>query len=127
MTTICLSLGILNVRIQSNPQPLGLNLSMRIAVKQIEGLRYKLCMMGVPIKGPANVFCDNQSAFKNCSYPESTINKKHNTIAYHGVCEAQASGTIRIAWESGVTNLSNMLTKLLPGPRLRELSRHLLH
>jgi hypothetical protein len=100
---------------------------MRIAVEQIEGLRYKLRMMGVPIEGPANVFCDNQSVFKNCSYPESTLKKKHNAIAYHRVREAQASRTIRVAWESWITNLSDILTKLLPGPRLRELSRQLLH
>jgi hypothetical protein len=86
---------------------------MCIAVEQIEGLQYKLRMMGVPIEGAANVFCDNQSVFKNCSFPESTLKKKHNAIAYHRVSEAQASRTI--------------LTKLLPGPRLRELSRQLLH
>jgi hypothetical protein len=45
----------------------------------------KLRMMGVPVKGPANVFCDNQSVFKNCSFPESTLKKKHNAIAYHRV------------------------------------------
>jgi hypothetical protein len=84
-------------------------------------------MMGVPIEGPANVFCDNQSVFKNCSFPESTLKNKHNAIAFHRVCEAQASRTISVAWESGITNLSDILTKLLPGPRLRELSRQLLH
>jgi hypothetical protein len=31
----------------------------RIAVELIEGLRYKLCMFGVPIEGPTNVYCDN--------------------------------------------------------------------
>jgi hypothetical protein len=97
--------------------------AMRIAVEQIEGLRYKLCMMGVLVEYPAIVFCDNQSVFKNCSFPESTLKKKHNAIAYHRVREAQASRTIRVAWESGITNLSDILTKLLPGPRLRELSR----
>ena len=101
--------------------------AMRIAVEQVEGLRYKLRMMGVPIDGPANLFCDNQSVFKNCSFPESTLKKKHNAIAYHKTREAQASKTIRVAWEKGETNLSDILTKLLPGPRLRELARHVLH
>lgn len=36
--------------------------AVRIAVELIESLRYKLRMFGVPIKGPTNVFCDNQSA-----------------------------------------------------------------
>jgi hypothetical protein len=100
---------------------------MRIAVEQIEGLRYKLRMMGVPVEGPANVFCDNQSVFKNCSFTESTLKKKHNAIAYHRVREAQTSRTIRVAWESGITSLSDILTKPLPGPQLRELSRQLLY
>jgi hypothetical protein len=101
--------------------------AMRIAVEQIEGLRYKLRMMGIPVDGPANVYCDNQSVFKNAAFPESTLKKKHNAIAYHRTREAQASGTIRVAWESGETNLSDILTKLLPGPRLRLLSRQLLY
>ena len=30
-------------------------------IKMIEGLRYKLRMMGVGIDGPCNVFCDNNA------------------------------------------------------------------
>jgi hypothetical protein len=101
--------------------------AMRIAVNEIEGLRYILRMMGVPIENPANVFCENQSVSNFCSFPESTLKKKHNAIAYHRVREAQASRTIRVAWESWITNLSDILTKLLPDPQLRELSRQLLH
>jgi hypothetical protein len=102
-------------------------IAMRVAVEQVEGLRYNLLMMGIQIDGPANLFCDNQSVFKNCSYPESTLKKKHNAIAYHCTHKAQASKTIRVVWETGETNLSDILTKLLPGPRLRELSRQILH
>jgi hypothetical protein len=64
-------------------------IAMRIAMEQVEGLRYKLQMMGIPIDGPANVYCDNQSVFKNCSVPETTLKKKHNAIAYHRTREAQ--------------------------------------
>jgi hypothetical protein len=32
---------------------------MRIAIEIIEAMRYKLRMFGIPIDGPANVFCDN--------------------------------------------------------------------
>jgi hypothetical protein len=83
-------------------------------------------MMGIPVDVPANLFCDSETVFKNCALPESTLKTKHNAIAYHKTREAQDSGTIRVAWESGETNLSDILTKLLPGPRLRELSRKLL-
>jgi hypothetical protein len=56
---------------------------MKAAVDQIEALCYKLRMMGVPISGLASIYCDNESVFKNCAFPESTIKKKHNAIAYH--------------------------------------------
>jgi hypothetical protein len=99
---------------------------MKTAVDQIEALRYKLRMMGVPLDGAANVLCDNHSVFQNAAFPESTLKKKHNAIAYHRTREAQAAGMIWVAWESGETNLSDILTKLLPGPRLRTLSRRIL-
>ena len=65
-------------------------IAAKIAVELIEGLRYKLRMMGVPLDGPANVFCDNEAVVKNTTQPESTLKKKHNAIAYCRVREAQA-------------------------------------
>ena len=100
--------------------------AMKTAVEQVEALRYKLCMMGVPLAGPTNVFCDNESVFINSTRPESTLKKKHNAIAYHRTREAIAAGIVRIAWEDGKTNISDLLTKLLPGPRLRELVGYVL-
>ena len=58
----------------------------------------------------------------NTTRPESTLKKKHNAIAYHRAREAQAAGIVRIAKEDGDTNLADLFTKLLPGPRLRELA-----
>jgi hypothetical protein len=46
----------------------------------IVALRYKLRMFGVPIDGPANVFCDNNDVVKNTTIPESMLAKKHNAI-----------------------------------------------
>jgi hypothetical protein len=87
---------------------------MRIAVELTEALRYKLRMFGIPLDGPTNVFCDNEAVTKNVRIPESTLKKKHNAIAYHRAREAVAAGTIRVAKEDGVTNLADVLTKLLP-------------
>jgi hypothetical protein len=95
-------------------------IAAKIAVELIEGLRYKLWMFGVPIDGPANVYCDNNSVVTNSIRPESTLKKKHNAIAYHKVIEAIAQGTIRIAKEPGET-------KPLPGPRMRTLIQHILY
>ena len=94
--------------------------ALRIAIEMIEGLRYKLRMMGVPIDGPCDVFCDNEGVVKNVSRPESPIKKKHNSIAYHKARESIAAGTIRIAKEDGVTNIADILTKLLRGKDLRD-------
>jgi hypothetical protein len=49
----------------------------------IVGLRYKLRMFGVPIDGPANVFCDNCDVVKNVSIQELTLLKQQNAINYH--------------------------------------------
>jgi hypothetical protein len=65
--------------------------ALRTAVELIIGLRYKLRMFGVPINGPANVFCDNQGVVHNSTTPESTLAKKHNAICYHRVREAAAA------------------------------------
>ena len=95
--------------------------AMKTAIKQVEGLRYKMRMMGIPVDGPTNVFCDNESVFRNATRPESTLKKKHNAIAYHRTREAVAAGIVRIAWEDGRFNLADVLTKLLAGPKLRQL------
>jgi hypothetical protein len=71
--------------------------AMRIAIEMIEGLRYKLRMMGTPIDGPCNVFCDNNAVVINSRSPESMLKKKHAAINYHRTREAVAAGVIRIA------------------------------
>jgi hypothetical protein len=100
--------------------------AMKVAIDMIEGVRYKLRMMGIPLNGPASVFCDNQSVVKNTTAPESVLKKRHNAIAYHRAREAQAAGFIRVAWENGETNIADLLTKLMPGPRLKELVGYVL-
>ena len=102
-------------------------IALRIAVEQVEGLWYKLCMFGIPIDGPAVIFCDNQSVFKAASTPESTLSKKHNAICYHKVREAAAAGTIRVVKEDGRTNLADIFTKPLPGDRRYMLLQSILY
>ena len=102
-------------------------IALRIAVEQIEALRYKLRMFGIPIDGPADIFCDNQSVVKAASTPESTLSKKHNAICYHKVRESAAAGTIRVAKEDGRTNLADIFTKPLPGDRRYTLLQSILY
>jgi hypothetical protein len=88
--------------------------ALKNAVELVEALRYKLRMFGIPVEGPTNVFCDNESVYKNVSTPESVLKKKHHSIAYHRCREAVAAQTIRLAKEPTETNLSDLFTKLLP-------------
>jgi len=98
----------------------------RIATDIVEGLRWKLRMMGIEVDGPTNMFCDNESVVKNATRPDSMLKKKHCAIAYHRVREAQARNVLRIAWESTISNLSDIFTKILDGPRHHELTRCIL-
>ena len=88
-------------------------IAMRTAVEHIEALRYKLHMFGIPIKGPTNVFCDNEAVFKNTTIPESMLKKKHNSICYHHCREAVAAKVMRVAKEGTLTNLADLFTKPL--------------
>jgi hypothetical protein len=89
--------------------------ALRICKEFIVAMHYKLRMFGVPIEGPANVFCDNHGVVKNTSMPELTLMKKHNAINYHAVREAVAVGILRVGKEDGETNLADLLTKVIVG------------
>ena len=99
------------------PKRDGRLLTLRVCKELIVTLRYKLWMFGIPIDGPADVYCDNQGIVKNASIPESTLTKKHNAINYHAVREAAAAGILRVGKEDGTTNLADLLTKVLTGKK----------
>jgi hypothetical protein len=101
--------------------------ALRMAVDMIEGLWYKLRMMGIPLDGSTSVFCDNEGVVKNTTAPESPLKKKHVAICYHRCCEVLAAGFIRLAKEHTSTNLADAFTKPLPGPRRKELLGRILY
>ena len=94
--------------------------ALRTCLEFIKALRYKLRMMGVPLEGPAVVWCDNQSVAKGASVPEVRLNKKHLGICYHAVREASAAGIWMIGFTKGVHNIADMLTKVLSGSVLEK-------
>ena len=49
--------------------------AMKQCCETLRGIRYKLQMMGIPMKPTAYVFGDNQSVFVNSSIPHSTLKK----------------------------------------------------
>ena len=101
--------------------------ALRNAKDVIVALRYKLRMFGIPLEGPAQVYCDNQGVVKNTSIPESVLSKKHNAINYHAVREAAAAGVLQVHKEDTATNLADLFTKVLPVDRRRELMGSILY
>ena len=70
-------------------------------------------MFCVPMEGPTNIYYDNEAVCRNCSTPESTLKKKHHSIAYHRNREAVAAVMCRIMKEATGTNLSDLFMKIL--------------
>ena len=91
--------------------------ALKVGIEMVEALRYKLRMFGVPIDGPANVYCDNEAVYKNTVIPESTLKKKHHSIAYHRCREAVAAKTIRVAKQGTEKNLADVFTKVMTSTR----------
>ena len=96
-------------------------MALKNEIELIEALRYKLRMFRVSIEEPTNIFCDNEAVYKNFSIPDSTLRKKHHSIAYHRNREAVAVMTCRIAKEDTKTNISDLFTKFLPCVTREEL------
>ena len=89
-------------------------IAMRTGIDKVQALRYKLYIMGVPMDGPADVFCGNQLVILTAQKPETRLSKNHNAINYHRIREAAAGKWIRVSFKSGASNLADFLTKILP-------------
>ena len=96
-------------------------IALRNATEMILSLRFKLRSFGVPIDGEANIFCDNDAVVKSTSSADSTLKKKHCSVAYHRIRECVAAGIIIILYESTSTNLADLLTKSLNCEKRKEL------
>ena len=72
-----------------------------------------ILMFGVDIDGPAIILNDNESAVNNSSKIESTLNKKHISIAYHLVLQHFAAGVLEIGLILTADNIADALTNIL--------------
>jgi hypothetical protein len=61
------------------------------------------------------IYCKNMLVVHNTTAPESMLKKKSNSIAYHSVREAVATGEILIAYIPTDNSMADMMTKVLPG------------
>ena len=101
-------------------------IALKQVIDMIEGLIYKLRMFSIPILGKSRIFCNNQAAVRSGSNPDTCLQKKHNSIAFHRVREAVAGGWILIYHEDAQSNLADLLTKVLSVERRRKLILSLL-
>ena len=65
-------------------------MAMKCGMETLHGLRYKLCMMGVPLLGLSYIYGDNMSVIHNTQCLESTLKKKSNEICDDAICELVA-------------------------------------
>ena len=84
-------------------------------------------MMGIPLEGPTNGFCDNEGVVSNVSKAESTLKKKHPAVCYHRARESAARNAIRFAYEKTETNLADVCTKIQSQKRKEEKLERLLY
>ena len=100
---------------------------MKTGIELVEGLRYKLRMMGCPLDGPTHIKADNMSVIHNCSKPASTLKKKSVSIAYHYCRERIAGGVCSVTYVNTLENLADMFTKSQPGIARRRLVEQVLY
>ena len=98
-------------------------IALRTGTEMIIALRYKLRMTGVPLDGPTNVFCDNESVVKSSVNPETTLKKKHVSIAFHKCRDSFAAGVINVFFQRSSENLADLFTKVLPVDKRKEIFR----
>jgi len=87
--------------------------AMRFLVEILIGLRYKLRMFGVPLYGPCNVFCDNETVTKSTMRAESTLKKKQISIAYHQARKAVAGSIMLVFYQKTRSNPADLFTKVI--------------
>ena len=87
--------------------------AMKQGIDALQGLRYKLRMMGIPISGPSYIYGDNMSVIHNTSRPELVLRKTSNSVFYHAVCESVTMGESLLGDIPSKENIADLLTKVL--------------
>ena len=64
---------------------------------------------------PCYIYGDNKSVLSNLSLPDSVLNKKSLSIAYHFIREGTAANEWLTAYVNTDDNCADMLSKSLPG------------
>jgi hypothetical protein len=101
--------------------------AMKHGIEKLQGLGYKLCMMGIPLTGPSFIFPNNKSQVTNSTRPDLALKKKCNSNCYHAVQESAAMGESLITHVKSGENLSDLMTKVTRGSKRRQLVGNILY
>ncbi|KAL7570520.1 hypothetical protein ACA910_004296 [Epithemia clementina (nom. ined.)] len=83
----------------------------KTATEQAMDLRGMLRYLGVPIVERTYMLGDNKSVVTSGTLPHSILNKRHNALAYHRVCEAIAAKIILFYWIESKANKADIFSK----------------
>ena len=101
--------------------------AMRISVKIIKALKYKLWMFGIDvIETETQIFCNNNSVVINTSNPELILKKKHHSINFNYVRESITAGVALIYKVDTGSNLADLFTKLLCKDKRKDIVQKIL-
>ena len=98
----------------------------RISVDQIIDLRTTLRFLGIPVVKKSFMFGDNQAVVMNSSIPHSSLNKRHNALAYRRVREMIAAKVLGYYWIDGKNNPADIVSKHWSYPQVWHLLKPLL-
>ena len=85
----------------------------RIAMELTMEMRYKIRIIGVTIGGQDQILEGDEGMVTIWPIPFSTFKNKHNSIAYHRVREAVATGVVSLEHTPGKYNPDDILTNTL--------------
>jgi hypothetical protein len=94
-------------------------MALKTVMEIVQGLWYKLRIMGIPIEGPAHarMRVDNMSVVYNTASPDYMWKKKSNL----------AARWVKIGYENTKLNLADILTKVQDGPKQKRLADMVKH
>ena len=101
--------------------------TMKWDIGALQGLKYKLRMMGIPISGPSYIYGDNMKVIHNTSRPELVLRKKSNSVCYHAVHESVAMGESLVGHIPSKENVADLIMKILYGHKRRYFVSNILY
>ena len=96
-------------------------IALKTCIEHVTALRFKLRMLGLPIDDSTKILCDNESVVKNSSKLDSSLNKKHCSLAFHATRWAVAASIASIGWIPTNQNIADAMTKRLPANKREHL------